>query len=245
MSVANKLGHWIQVSGATVLSIPDIANGTFGEKRDKVFSDVDGADEVRHLIQQNSGKRVVDNMLLNMASPKTALVFPPIIYGQGRGPVKQRSVQIPELCRVAIQTRKAVQVEKGESAWSNVHISDISQIFVRLVEKAVQGEDGDIWNRNGLYFAGNAMLVSKSIRISTIANGIRTSSKSLNSSHRQAIARAWWIRNQSRKSVTPRQTAYLRMLEFSGVPTPARARSALANFLDGFQREERWKRKSR
>lgn len=152
------------MSGATVLSIPDIASGTYGEKSDKVYSDVDGADEVRQLIQQNSSKRVVDNKLLNLTGPKTALVFPPIIYGQGRGPIKQRSVQIPELARAAIQNRKAVQVGKGESAWSNVHISDISDIFVKLVEKAIQGaDDSTLWNRNGLYFAGNAMLNFKEI----------------------------------------------------------------------------------
>lgn len=128
--------------------------------REKVFSDVDGADEIRDLIQKNAGMRVVDNFLLNVTGTKTALVFPPIIYGQGRGPVKQRSVQIPELSKAAIQTRKTVQVEKGEAAWGNVHISDLSDLFVKLVEKAVQGEDSSLWNRDGLYFPGNGMIVS-------------------------------------------------------------------------------------
>ncbi|RJE21099.1 hypothetical protein PHISCL_06563 [Aspergillus sclerotialis] len=158
-----KPGHWIQISGASVLSISDIVNGTFGKANDKVFSDVDGADEVRDIIQKNSAKRVVDNLLINITGPKTALVFPPIIYGQGRGPVKQRSVQVPELSRVAIQTRKAIQVEEGEAAWSNVHISDVSDIFVKLVEKALQGEDGSLWNRDGLYFPGNGMINFKQI----------------------------------------------------------------------------------
>lgn len=153
-------GYWIQISGASILSIPDIANNTYGEKRDKIFSDVDGANEFRDLVQQNLGSRVVDSFLLNLTGPKTALIFPPIIYGKGCGPVNQRSVQIPELSRVAITSRKAVQVGKGEAAWSNVHISDISSIFIKLIEKAVQGEEGSLWNRNGIYFAGNAMMVS-------------------------------------------------------------------------------------
>lgn len=158
---ANPAVYWLQISGASVLSIPDIVNGTFGQKSSKVFSDVDGADEVRHLIQQNAAKRVVDNFILNLVGPKMALVFPPIIYGQGRGPIKQRSVQIPELARIAIQSGKTVQVGKGESAWSNVHISDVSDIFVKLIEKAVEGADGPLWNRDGLYFAGNAVLVRR------------------------------------------------------------------------------------
>jgi hypothetical protein len=58
---------------------------------------------------------VADNYLVNLQGPKTALIFPPIIYGKGNGPVNQRSIQIPELSRVAIQTRQTVQVGKGES----------------------------------------------------------------------------------------------------------------------------------
>jgi nucleoside-diphosphate-sugar epimerase len=154
-------GHWIQVSGASVLSIPDIVGGRFGEGSDRVYGDVDDANEVRDIIRQNAAKRVVDDYLLNKVSnTKTALVFPPIIYGQSRGPVKQRSVQIPELSRVAIETRETVQVGKGESTWSNVHIADVADVFVKLVEKAIEGSAGDFWNQNGLYFVGNGMLVS-------------------------------------------------------------------------------------
>lgn len=138
-------------------------NNAYGEPSDKVYSDVDGIDEVRSLIDKYASKRLVDSFILNLAkspsSPKTAVVFPPLIYGRGRGPVNQRSVQAPGLSRVALQRREAVQVGKGQSIWSNVHITDISQIFVKLVEKAVQGEDGDLWNEKGLYFAENGAMV--------------------------------------------------------------------------------------
>ncbi|KAF9894022.1 hypothetical protein FE257_008994 [Aspergillus nanangensis] len=155
--------HWIQISGASLLSIPDIVNGTFGEPTDKVYSDVDGVHELQDLIRQNSSTRLVDNYLLGVSGYKTAVIFPPIIYGQGRGVTKQRSVQVPELSRVTLQGRAAVQVGRGESTWSNVHISDLGDLFVKLVEKAVQGDEGDIWGQNGLYFPGNAMLNFKTI----------------------------------------------------------------------------------
>ncbi|GIK06741.1 hypothetical protein Aspvir_002391 [Aspergillus viridinutans] len=152
-------GYWLQISGASVLSIADIVNGTYGEGTDKVFGDVDNADAVRDIIRQNATRRVVDDFVLNLTGPKTALVFAPIIYGQGRGIIKQRSIQIPELARVAIETGRAIKVGKGESTWSNVHISDISDLFVKLVEKAVQkGTDEHMWNQEGLYFPGNSML---------------------------------------------------------------------------------------
>ncbi|KAF7122742.1 hypothetical protein CNMCM5793_000852 [Aspergillus hiratsukae] len=150
--------------GASVLSIADIVNGTYGEGTDKVFGDVHDADAVREIIRQNATRRVVDNFILNLTAPKTALVFAPIIYGQGRGIIKQRSIQIPELARVAIETGRAVQVGKGESTWSHVHISDVSDLFIKLVEKAVQKEtDERMWNQEGLYFPGNSMLSFKGI----------------------------------------------------------------------------------
>ncbi|GFF34281.1 uncharacterized protein YLL056C [Aspergillus udagawae] len=152
-------GYWLQISGASVLSIADIVNGTYGEGTDKVFGDVDDADAVRKIIRQNATRRVVDDFILKLTVPKTALVFAPIIYGQGRGIVKQRSIQIPELARVSIETGRAIKVGKGQSTWSNVHISDISDLFVKLVEKAVQKEaDEQMWNQEGLYFPGNSML---------------------------------------------------------------------------------------
>lgn len=157
-------GHWIQVSGASLLSFPDIEKNAYGEPSDKVYNDYDGVEEVRQLIKRYSTKRLVDSFFLNLANspnrPKTALVFPPLIYGRGRGPVNQRSVQVPESAKATLQRRAGFQVGKGQSIWSNVHITDISQIFAKLVEKAVQGEDGELWNENGLYFAENGELVS-------------------------------------------------------------------------------------
>lgn len=158
------LGHWIQVSGATLLSAPEIEKGSFGEPSDKIYSDVDDVEEVRDLIRRYSAKRVSDSFILGLAgtprAPRTAIVFPPTIYGRGRGPVNQRSVQVPELARVTLQDRTGIHVGRGLSVWSNVHITDISQIFLKLVEKAVGGDDGSHWSENGLYFAENGAMVS-------------------------------------------------------------------------------------
>lgn len=136
-------------------------NNRFGEAAGKIYDDVDDASEIRDIIKQNADTRVADNYLVSLSGPKTALIFPPIIYGKGNGPVNQRSIQLPELSRVAIQTRETVQVGKGESTWSNIHISDLANVFVGLVEKAVEGAAGAMWNQDGLYFVGNAdVLVS-------------------------------------------------------------------------------------
>ncbi|KAL4786868.1 NAD(P)-binding protein [Aspergillus varians] len=155
---------WVQISGASILSLSDIAEGRFGKGSTEIFSDVDGVDVVRDIIRENARRPVVpdfirvNDLVLNLTGARTGLVFPPIIYGRGRGVVKQRSVQIPELARVAIETGQTIQVGQGESIWSNVHIADVSDIFVKLVEKAVQDKTDGLWNQDGVYFPGNSSL---------------------------------------------------------------------------------------
>ncbi|GLA14473.1 hypothetical protein AnigIFM62618_000853 [Aspergillus niger] len=194
-----KPGHWLQISGASVLSIPDIIASAFGEPSNKIYSDVDGADELRELIRQYSAKRVVDNLVLNLphtaSRPKTALIFPPIIYGRGRGPINQRSIQIPELARVTMQRRGGVQVGKGEATWSNVHISDVSNIFVKLAEKALRSEEGELWNENGLYFPG-----SRAISFGSISARVAQEVKKLGLADSESVTE---ISHEEADSLTP------------------------------------------
>ena len=151
--------YWVQVSGASALATPEIASETFGEPSDKTYNDLDGVEEIKALIKEYPS-RAVDNYMLKVAasSPqvRTAVVFPPIIYGVGGGPCHQRSVQVPELARFTIERGKGAQVGRGLNRWANVHIHDLADLFALLVEKAVQGGDeGKVWNSNGVYFCGS------------------------------------------------------------------------------------------
>jgi len=48
-----------------------------------------------------------------------------------------------------------VQIGAGANVWSNVHISDLSSLLVKLVESAISGSDDKrIWGSSGLFFAG-------------------------------------------------------------------------------------------
>ncbi|KAF5865416.1 hypothetical protein ETB97_004234 [Aspergillus alliaceus] len=156
------VSYWIQVSGATLLSAPEIEKGIFGEPTDKVYNDIDDEQEIKALIHKYSAKRVIDYFILNLPqapqSPKTAVIYPPVIHGCGRGPIKQRSVQIPELSRITLQNKTGYRVGRGLSTWSNVHVSDVIQIFMILVEKAVAGKEGLFWNEDGIYFVENGAI---------------------------------------------------------------------------------------
>uniref|UniRef100_A0A0D2XBR5 NAD-dependent epimerase/dehydratase domain-containing protein n=1 Tax=Fusarium oxysporum (strain Fo5176) TaxID=660025 RepID=A0A0D2XBR5_FUSOF len=152
--------YLIQISGASLLPVKDLSSPSFkpGEPSSEVWDDLDGVSSILDLIRSHDS-RVVDNYILKIAketpSIKTALVLPPIIYGKGQGPVKQRSVQIPALSKVAIERGHAVRAGRGLAAWTNVHVADLARLFTILAEKGAKGsEDENVWGEKGIYLPG-------------------------------------------------------------------------------------------
>ncbi|KAJ5471608.1 hypothetical protein N7530_008965 [Penicillium desertorum] len=159
-AIANGLAgrqnaHYIQVTGASVLAGPEVDNNSYGEPSDQIIDDLDNAADLRDIIRAYKDRRVVDNYILDLGSsgPKTAIIFPPIIFGIGKGPVKQRSVQVPSLARATLLQRVSLYLGRGLSRWGIVHVSELADLFVKLVENAVNATPSPIWNENGLFFA--------------------------------------------------------------------------------------------
>jgi nucleoside-diphosphate-sugar epimerase len=99
-----------------------------------------------------------------------------LIYGKGSGPGNQRSIQIPELARIALERKKAVQIGAGANVWSNVHISDLSSLLVSLVESAISGSDDKrIWGSSGLFLAGANRGISFASAVKQIATAAHDS----------------------------------------------------------------------
>lgn len=142
-----------------MFSGPDINEGRYGQPCSKVYDDLKDAIEIRSIIAGNS-KRVVDNLVLAQAPSKikTALVAGPLIYGVGRGPVNSRSIQAPEIARITLQERQGFRLGAGLSCWSNIHIHDLSSLFLTLLDAAVDGRPG-LWNEGGIYLPENGRMV--------------------------------------------------------------------------------------
>ncbi|KAK7229475.1 hypothetical protein V2G26_001645 [Clonostachys chloroleuca] len=156
-----KPAYWIQVSGASALAAAELEDLSRipGSASDTVWDDYEGIDALRSHVEKHPQRRVVDNYLLSVArdSPqvKAAIVYPPLVYGRGRGPINQRSIQLPGLAKLTLERGRGVQVGSGLNRWGAAHIADITQLIVRLVEKAVaRVDDGQLWGSNGLYLAG-------------------------------------------------------------------------------------------
>lgn len=138
-----------------MFSGPDIKDQTYGEARPEVYNDVRDASTISSIIKNNPA-RVVDNLVLaqDPAKVRTALIIGPLIYGQGRGPGNQRSVQVPEIARITLQTGAGFRVGAGKNAWSNVHIQDLGAFFKAVLE-AIASDKADCWNEQGIYVVEN------------------------------------------------------------------------------------------
>ncbi|XRM42714.1 hypothetical protein ABZX51_005925 [Aspergillus tubingensis] len=183
-SKADVVLLWIQISGASLLSGAEVATSSYGQARAQNHNDLQGISEIRSIIS-SSPKRVVDQMLLNFSSERpnirTAIIYGPLIYGLGRGPVNQRSIQLPDLAKATLRLGHGVQVGKGLSCWSNVHIADLSNLVVRLVQESEdrQGRNPLLWNENGIYFAENGKMpfgeISRRVAAIAFQNGFTRS----------------------------------------------------------------------
>ena len=156
-------GHWIQISGATLLAVKEITDGRFGFESDKVYDDVKDIREVQSMIENNP-KRPVDLLLASQdpSKVKTAFLVGPQIYGTGRGPSNTRSVQAPEYARATLKLNQGFRLGEGENSWSTIHVQDLSDLIALLVDAAANSKKG-LWNKDGIYFPENGKMVGSII----------------------------------------------------------------------------------
>ncbi|RYP44542.1 hypothetical protein DL768_008991 [Monosporascus sp. mg162] len=171
------LPYWIQISGASGLAAPELASPSFapGSASSVVYDDLTGIEDIRALVRAYLS-RAVNNYLLDVAaqtpSIKTALVWPPVIYGAGEGPVNQRSIQVPTLARATLERGHPVKVAEGLNRWGNIHVRDLGRLICSLVYKALRGDQRqELWGENGIYLAvaGEMSFAELSERISRAA----------------------------------------------------------------------------
>jgi hypothetical protein len=147
----------IHTSGTGILTWNTVKTNTYGELYQKIYDDWDNVSEVTSLPDE-AAHRVVDKIIIsasngNNETVKTAIVCPPSIYGLGRGPANKRSQQLYELARMTLVSGKGLRVGKGENKQTHVHVYDLSELYVRLIEEAWKGGGSATWNEEGYYFS--------------------------------------------------------------------------------------------
>ncbi|KAH7087481.1 hypothetical protein FB567DRAFT_346454 [Paraphoma chrysanthemicola] len=159
LSQTEKHTYLIHTSGTGILSYQDFNENTYGVSREKVYDDWDNIAEVTG-IDDSALHRNVDKIILGAGAVsraiRTAIVCPPCIYGPGRGPDNQRSVQVYDMTRAALERHKGFVINEGVNRWAEVHVQDLSNVYLALVTAALSPDGGKAtWNDQGYYFAEN------------------------------------------------------------------------------------------
>lgn len=154
----------IHTSGTGVLAFEDFESSTYGIKREKVYDDWDGIGEVTSLpdvaVHRNVDKIVLAASEASAGNIRSAIVCPPCIYGPGRGPDNQRSVQVYDMAKAILNRHKGFVIEEGTNIWTEVHVQDLSEVYLALATAALSPDGGKAtWNNEGYYFAESGEFV--------------------------------------------------------------------------------------
>ncbi|KAF2753595.1 NAD(P)-binding protein [Pseudovirgaria hyperparasitica] len=157
-------GYYLHTSGTGILTYTDSEADRYGEPTDKIYDDWENVDELTHLhdsaFHRDVDKIVLDAGIRHADVVKTAIVCPPTIYGAGRGPISSRSRQVPELAKCTLKLHKAPVVGSGKATWNNVHIHDLSELYLLLAEAAASSDNkhndhAQLWGAKGYFLAEN------------------------------------------------------------------------------------------
>ncbi|KAE9980466.1 hypothetical protein EG328_000285 [Venturia inaequalis] len=145
----DKTSYLIKLSGTGILyDYPD-QKQYLGLFNPKIYSDMANIDEIiarpAHAYHMYTDSIVRDAALQHGDKIKTAIVCPPDVYGRGQGPGRQLSWFIPFFVESIRKLGVPFYMREGSNARGWVHIDDLTQIYVSLVEAAVSE------NKSGYY----------------------------------------------------------------------------------------------
>ncbi|KAI0390808.1 hypothetical protein F5Y17DRAFT_443170 [Xylariaceae sp. FL0594] len=156
-----KKKYWLHTGGNGILTYFDTSANRIGfppSSPEKVFDDLEGVAELTSLPDE-AFHRNVDKIVLECGTVhadkgvRTAIVCPPTIYGNGRGPVSGRSRQCYGMAKFILTKGQIPIVGTGQSKMNNVHIYDLTEAYIALIEAAVSGNDSaELWGERGYHF---------------------------------------------------------------------------------------------
>ncbi|KAI0440196.1 hypothetical protein F4803DRAFT_563994 [Xylaria telfairii] len=149
-------GYWLHTGGNGILTYFDTVEERLGQPSDTVFDDLDGVGVLTTLpneaFHRNVDKIVLECGIEHARAVRTAVVCPPTIYGNGRGPVSGRSRQCYEMAKVILTKKYIPIIGTGLAKMGNVHIQDLTQAYILLVEAALSGNASpELWGARGYH----------------------------------------------------------------------------------------------
>jgi len=145
LSTAGKRRILIHTSGTGELT--DDARGEYPTHL--VYSDLD-VKAIRALPPTQIHKDVDSYIFDNSQEFDSIIVAPPTIYGIGTGLYNRYSIQIPLMVRGFLKFGYAATVGKGMNIWNNVHVEDLADLYILLLQKSLDGKAST--GKDGWYF---------------------------------------------------------------------------------------------
>lgn len=160
---AENPGYWIHLCGTSILTWYDQKHEREGEPPlpEQTYRDIDDIERLVTL-PEYAHHRNVDILVQETISDavKIAILCPPTIYGDGSGLVNTRSIQVPDLAKTALKEGYGLVVGKGETEWDNVHIDDLADLFVKLLDATQdpsKNKNPEIFGLHGYFLASNGV----------------------------------------------------------------------------------------
>jgi len=123
---------FIHTSGSSI-----VADNAGGEPSDKVYDEETPIQPIPEKIARVD----LDTIIKSAAKSdvRSVVICPTMIYGRGTG-FHRSSSQIPMLIGQAKKDGTGRYIGRGLNRWSNVHISDLAELYLLAIEKAQPGD---------------------------------------------------------------------------------------------------------
>jgi len=130
-ALAGTRKAYVHTSGSSIVA--DLADG---EREGKVYEESTPFEP----LPLRAARVALNATILAAAEQgvRATIICPSLIYGQGRG-VHRDSVQVPWLVKQARQHKIGRHIGPGRNVWSNVHIDDLTRLYLLVLEKAPAG----------------------------------------------------------------------------------------------------------
>lgn len=216
---AERPGYLIFVSGTGMLQYHDMKAKRYGQPpaEDDTYDDWDGVEKILAL-PEDAVHRDVEMIVQGANSDRlsAAVVAPPLIYGPGRGPVNDRSIQVYDMAKYTLTHGYAPVIGTGKTEWNEVHVHDLSEVFLALVEAALDPEkarDPRFFGDHAYFFAENgtlvwgdiARLIAKEAKKQGLIEEDRVETKDFDEVVAEAWAGSTWALNSKSKAVRARK----------------------------------------
>lgn len=138
---------YIHLSGTGIIVEWD----NLGELHPKVWSDIDDIDAIwsfpSEKLHRNTESLIQEAWTSHGDRLRTAIVCPPIIHGRGTGTGRIDSGFYTWLYDESVKKGATFYLGSGSNIYSRVHVADVAQVFLKLIESAARGGQGAEWGR--------------------------------------------------------------------------------------------------